>query len=949
MGRVQKRLMPEEHNGPPRPTAKTLGHYEIVSPLGEGGMGVVYKGRDTHLDRFVALKTLRRDVVTDPDRRRRFVLEAKAASALNHPNIVHVYDIATQDGMDYIAMEYVAGPSLSQWVKGNRPPAGEILDCAIQIATGLDAAHRAGIIHRDLKPANIIIAGPSSAQPGLVKILDFGLAKLMEAEPLGRADADSQTLSVGVARSFDTIVGTPGYMSPEQLAGMHVDQRSDIFAFGLVVYYLATGQNAFHGGSSGLVIAALLRDDPPAPSDLAPDIDRGLEAVILRCIRKDPDRRFQSMLEVKSALEDLREQVPSGRRTRSLASLEPLHKSFPLWTVALSLLVLAASAGLWFWRSAPPKTLEPVLQRLTTDSGLSLDPAISRDAKMLAYASDRSGEGNLDIWVRQVAGGDPIRITNTAADDNEPDFSSDGTTLAFHSDREGGGLYVVSVLGGQQRRLADGGRRPRYSPDGKQIAYWTGEPYRDVPWHPRAAAIYVIDAAGGTPRRLAADFAIATRPLWTPDGSHILFWGSKQALPPGVSTSTGGGPRPGWWVTPGAGGTAVAVASASADFGVEEMANSEPCGWRNGNIIFATRTLDNMVNVYETPFSLDKWEISGPIHRLTLGTTKEESPSVAADGRLVFASIAANLDVYSLPLDVNRGKALAAPERLTRDMADDTGGWPSADGRMMAFESIRSGQWEIWIKDLIGGESQGLALASGAQKAPALAAPGKERMLTSGRDPVMSPDGASIVFQQDKKLMLISSAGGASRVLSQRPLRPSGWSPDESLVLAADYNQPRTVIETVEVASGKESVYLSDPRRNLYPRGFSPDGRWIVFTAASPEGQATMVAPFRPSAPPSEREWLAVTDSLTNDFVPRWSPDGRTLYFISERDGFACLWARRMDPATQTPLGDAFPVLHLHGAALRMRTAERDLAIAKDKVIFSLEERSGSIWMLQFR
>jgi serine/threonine protein kinase/Tol biopolymer transport system component len=942
--------MPEEQNGPPRPTAKTLGHYEIVSPLGEGGMGVVYKGRDTHLDRFVALKTLRRDVVTDPDRRRRFVLEAKAASALNHPNIVHVYDIASQDGLDYIAMEYVAGPSLSQWVKGHRPAAAEILDCAIQIATGLDAAHRAGIIHRDLKPANIIIAGPSSPQPGLVKILDFGLAKLMEVEPRKGAEADSQTLSVGVARSFDTIVGTPGYMSPEQLAGMHVDQRSDIFAFGLVLYYLATGQNAFHGGSSGLVIAALLRDDPPAPSDLVPDIDRGLEAVILRCIRKDPDRRFQSMLEVKIALEDLKEQVPSGRRTRSFAPLEPLHKSFPLWTVALSLLVLAASAGLWLWRSAPPKTLEPVLQRLTTDSGLSVDPAISRDAKMLAYASDRSGEGNLDIWVRQVGGGDPIRIAHTTADDNEPDFSPDGTMLAFHSDREGGGVYVVPVLGGQERRLADGGRRPRYSPDGQQIAYWTGEPFREVPGRPRAAAIYVINAGGGQPRRLAPEFAVATRPLWTPDGSHLLFWGTKVR----------GDLRSGWWVVPAQGGSAVPVTSTTADFGSEAIERSEACGWRNGNVIFSMWTLDRLVNVYEAPFSFDKWEITGPIHRLTLGTTQEESPSVAADGRLVYASIVANLDVYSLPLDANHGKAIAAPERLTRDMADDSSGSPSADARIMAFHSFRSGHPEIWIKDLVGVEPKGLALDSGGQvkaQAPALGASGGERMLTSGKYPVISPDGALIAFVQgasitslqDDKLMLIPSSGGVSRMLSARPLTAAAWSPDQSLLLAADYTKAKTSIETVEVNSGKASVYLMDAKRNLYPRAFSPDGRWIAFSMASPDGQTLMVAPFRPSAPPPEREWLAVTDSLANDFAPRWSPDGRILYFISERDGFACIWARRVDPATQKPVGEAFPVLHLHGASLRMRAAERYLSVVKDKAFFSLEERSGSIWMLQFK
>jgi Tol biopolymer transport system component len=312
---------------------------------------------------------------------------------------------------------------------------------------------------------------------------------------------------------------------------------------------------------------------------------------------------------------------------------------------------------------------------------------------------------------------------------------------------------------------------------------------------------------------------------------------------------------------------------------------------------------------------------------MTFGTTQEEAPAVAADGRVVFASVTANLDEYSLPLDVNRGKARGRLERLTREIAKNSYGSLSTDGRLMAYHSYRNGQAEIWLKDLSNG---------------------KERMLASGSSPVISPDGALIAFPQENRLMIIPSAGGAIREISSRPLVAEAWSPDQSLLVVADYAQPRTPIEIIEVASGKSTIYLSDPRRHLYPRQISPDGRWIAFIASSVDVHALMIAPFRPAAPPAEKEWVAVDGPRAGDFAPHWSSDGRMIYFISDREGFGCIWAQRLS-AEQRPVGPAFPVLHLHGASLRTRPDQYYLSVAKDKLVIPLEERSGGIWMLQFK
>ena len=281
---------------------KTLDHYQITEKVGEGGMGVIYKARDTHLDRFVAIKVLPAEKVADPDRKRRFVQEAKAASALNHPNIVHVYDIDQSEGTDYIAMEYVEGKTLDQRIGRRGLPLNDALKYAVQIADALAKAHSAGIVHRDLKPTNIMVN-----EDGVVKVLDFGLAKLTEQiqgdETASTATTDSEGRPI---TEEGVIVGTVAYMSPEQAEGKKVDARSDIFSLGSVLYEMVTGQKAFQGTSKISTLAAVLHQEPPALGHAPPD----LAANISRCLRKDPGDRFQHADELKRALQQIGRAAP---------------------------------------------------------------------------------------------------------------------------------------------------------------------------------------------------------------------------------------------------------------------------------------------------------------------------------------------------------------------------------------------------------------------------------------------------------------------------------------------------------------------------------------------------------------------------------------------------------------------------------------------------------------
>jgi predicted Ser/Thr protein kinase len=292
---------------------QALGHYRIEAKLGEGGMGVVYRAFDTHLDRPVAIKILRADATASPERRRRFQQEAKAASALNHPNIVHIYDISSSGGTDYIAMEFVDGKTLDRLIGKSGLVLGDILKYAIQVADALARAHAARIVHRDLKPANIIVT-----EDGRVKLLDFGLAKLTAA-----ADIDSEAATAamtdreGVQTEEGTILGTVAYMSPEQAEGKKLDARSDIFSFGSVLYEMVTGRRPFEGVNKISTLSAILHKEPPPLAEVAPDMPAELDKIISRCLRKDPDRRAQHAGDIKLALAELSEDSGSRKLSRA--------------------------------------------------------------------------------------------------------------------------------------------------------------------------------------------------------------------------------------------------------------------------------------------------------------------------------------------------------------------------------------------------------------------------------------------------------------------------------------------------------------------------------------------------------------------------------------------------------------------------------------------------------
>src|SRR5580692_3899222 len=386
-----------------------LGPYEILAPIAAGGMGQVYQARDTRLDRIVAIKVLPADKVADADRKQRFRQEAKAASSLNHPNIITIYDIGSENGIDYLAMEFVAGKTLDQLTPRNGMRIGEMLGYSAQVADALARAHQAGIVHRDLKPSNVMVSSD-----GLVKVLDFGLAKLMQPA----AGKDEETKTMAALTGEGAILGTTYYMSPEQAEAKPVDGRSDIFSFGAMLYEMATGQRPFQGQSQAAVLAAILREEPKAIGDLRPDVPSELTRTITRCLRKDPARRFQHMDDLKVALEELKEDSDSGRLSATVTGANVIAAAPSgkrrIWIAAGAVLIIGIAIAGWRLHrgapSVPDGSVTPI--PLTSYRGSEIFPSFSPDGNQVAFSWDSEKENAFDVFVKLIGPGAPLRLTS---------------------------------------------------------------------------------------------------------------------------------------------------------------------------------------------------------------------------------------------------------------------------------------------------------------------------------------------------------------------------------------------------------------------------------------------------------------------------------------------------------------------------------------------------------
>jgi Tol biopolymer transport system component/predicted Ser/Thr protein kinase len=710
---------------------KTLDRYTLESKLGEGGMGVVYLAHDKHLDRDVAIKVLPHDKVADPARRQRFVQEAKAASALDHPGIVTIHDIRSDAGIDFMVMEYVSGRTLDAVI----PPKGLALVMALryaaQIADALGSAHEAGIIHRDLKPSNVIVTADDR-----VKILDFGLAKLMDA---GEVAAEARTRTAPMTDA-GLVLGTTAYMSPEQAEGSKVDARSDIFSFGSMLYEMVCGRRPFTGDSSLSILAKIVHEDPPPPSQVAPGVTPDVERTILRCLRKDPARRYQTMADLKVDLEDLAADSASGRSAHPAA---PTARSSRQWAWAAAIPILAA-AGYLAWSAAPSRDRATPLRAvpLTSLPGGVRYPSFSPDSNHVAFTWSGPARDNADVYVQQIGAGSPLRLTTDAANDYAPAWSPDGRAIAFlrqGTDPRHSELRLVPPLGGPERKIAD--IRPHaiflrpvtlgWCPDSSCIVV------TDALGEAATDAIVLISVDTGAKRELTAPrypVMADTDPTVSPDGRWLLFrrdvapfTGQLQLLALGDHFTARGEPRPLTPLTLGA-------------YGPEWLSD--------GEIIFSA--------------SSALWRL-----RIAEGSTAQQIPFVGQDGlmpvvsrpqgggpsRLVYVRSFEDTNIWRVET-AGPGTAATSPPAVAIS-STRSDGIPnlSPDGRRVVFTSTRSGELEMWVADATGGNAIQLTSMG--------LIPGFGRW---------SPDGSTIVFHSNPDgqgdVLAVAADGGKPRNLT---------------------------------------------------------------------------------------------------------------------------------------------------------------------------------------
>jgi eukaryotic-like serine/threonine-protein kinase len=814
---------------------ETLRHYRIEAKLGAGGMGVVYRALDTHLDRSVAVKVLPSTAVANADRRARFSQEAKSASALSNRHIVTIFDIDTGqvDGqpVDFIAMEYVAGKTLDRLIGRKGIRLNDALRYAIQIADGLVAAHNAGIVHRDLKPANVIVN-----ENGEVKILDFGLAKLTEAEePDVFALTQSVHLDAVLRTEAGTIIGTVAYMSPEQADGHPVDARSDIFSFGAVLYEMVTGKRAFMGDSKLSTLASVLHSDPVPPSQLGPAIPRDVERIISRCLRKDPQRRWQSMADIKVALEDVLEELEAGKLGMAAGgavvvppqrSILGLMRRVFLWPAVI---VLALLAGVYAgWRFLKP--VQPTFERLTYRRGEIPSAKFSPDGRTVVFSAQWANEptnifsmrpgsreyrpldlpegrilaisaaGEMAILLGPttngtagtlarvpLSGGAPREILESV---NDADWSPDGSTLAVS--RTVGGKNRIEYPIGTVRYENDG-RVPvllRVSPKGDLIAFFEHD--NDVGDY----TVTVLDMSGKK-RALSRGWQALGGLAWSPGGDEIWFGGAKAGGEPALRAVTLSGKER-------------LVVETPASMLVDDIARDKKV----------------LVTVVDTRLGISALAPSA----------KQESDLSWFDASRVY--------------DI------------------------SADGKTILFVELSYGQARnpaIYLRKTDG--SQAVRLGDGNR-------------------PVLSPDGKFVACILNNgpqtQLSLLPTGPGEARVFSTPGMHYERveWFPDGEKLLFTG-NEPNRPMRT----------YLQDTRGGaptpLTPEGMpamhvSPDGKYLTAVVA---GKLNLF-PIAGAAP------KPAVDVQTGEAVVRWSADGRSL-FLLRNEGLTAVKISRLDLASR--------------------------------------------------
>jgi Tol biopolymer transport system component len=866
-----------------------LGPYEILAPLGAGGMGEVYRAHDPRLKRDVALKVLPAELASEPERLGRFQREAETLAALNHPHIVTIYSVEEADEHRFLTMELVEGKTLSKVIPRGGLPLSRFFQIAIPLAEAVSAAHEKGVIHRDLKPGNVMVT-----EEDRVKVLDFGLAKLREGV---RGEVDTQS-PTEPATGPGRVMGTAPYMSPEQVQGRALDHRSDVFALGIMLYEMATGEPPFGGDTFADVASSILKDDPVSVTERKADLPRDLAKLIRHCLEKEPRKRLQTTLDLANELEELRREVDSGEALTSggapVVSSRAGGKRRIWLVVGAAAVALALAVGaLLLRRNVQPPEAPIEITPFTSDGGYKSFPQLSPDGEKVAYAWTGPEDDNWDIYVKPLGvGARSIRLTDHPALERIHAWSPDGRRIAFVRQVEGKfDLYAVPSLGGQEQRLVENVALPTgwtpalaWSPDGDSLvlaeklsedgpARITRVPLATLERVPLTSPpeatfgdlsfalspdgsqlalfrirttspdiapgeIWVTPVSGGVARRIvAAGFSTAAGRFngltWTQDGKEIVFSATRKDRPRMFRVpATGGSPQP---VT-GIGQDAVYPSI------------------RGRRLVYA-RLTEDAVDIWRLPGRLGE---PGQVAEAFIASSRgDHCPDYSPDGhKIAFSSVRSGVEnIWICESDGSN------PVQLT-DLPRETG-WPrwSPDGRRIVLDSMTAGDWNLYVVDAQGGVPRQLTTdpaadfigdwsrdgrwiyfcseRSGSQqvwKIPAEGGPAMQVTRHGGYLSRESWDGKHLYYStsEDSGVWRMPVGGGEETAIVDGPLSYRGWALGRSGLYYAAVSTIGELRSTYAICyldfeSGATSeVYRKEGPFRHWLLSVSPDERWVL-------------------------------------------------------------------------------------------------------------------------